>query len=168
MTAAILVFLLLVGGLLQSLTPATPWLGASKPPFLMAVVLYYALVHSRGMALAAALLAGIMQDSLSLLPLGYSPLCFVAFTLVVVRARETLFRDSLFTVAMLGAWLSALTTLALYLLLRVSDFEMNCSPGWMGLKMGGSALLGLAVAPLVWALASALERHVGMSVTEDG
>jgi rod shape-determining protein MreD len=167
MTGAIMIFLLLAGGLFQSLMPATAWMGLSKPPVLLAVALYYALVHSRGMALTAAIFAGIMQDSMSLFPVGYSSLCFVVFVWVVWSVRETLFRDSLVTVAIVGGVLSALTTLCLYLMLRVNALDVHLPAWWVAVKMGGSALLGLATAPVVWWLASGLEQHVGLTVGEE-
>ena len=162
-----MVFLLLAGGLFQSLMPAAAWMGLSKPPVLLAVALYYALVHSRGMALTAAIFAGIIQDSMSLFPVGYSSLCFVAFALIVGGARETLFRDSLFTVAIVGGVLSALTTLALYLMLQVNALEVHLPAWWVALKMGGSAILGLGTVPVVWWLASSLEHQVGSTVSEE-
>ncbi|MEI6564719.1 MAG: rod shape-determining protein MreD [bacterium] len=167
MTAAIMIFLLLAGGLLQSLIPAASSLGLSKPPFLMAVALYYALVHSRGTAVIAAILAGIIQDSMSLLPVGYSSLCFVIFGAILVETRETLFRDSLFTVAILGAGLGALTTLGLYLMLTFNSLADFIPFWWVALKMGGTALLGLGAAPVVWWSASTLERHVGLTYADE-
>lgn len=167
MQLVIMIFLLLVGGLLQSLMPAMAWIGLTKPPFLLAVALYFALVHTRGMALAAAILAGIIQDSLSLFPIGYSSLCFVVFAAVLTRTRETLFRDSFVTLAILGGLLSAVATLMLYLMLRINTLPVNLPLWWVGLKMGGSALLGLVVAPMVWWLASGLERHIGVVAQEE-
>lgn len=167
MTVAIMFFLLLVGALLQSLSPAVAVLGLSKPPLLPAVVLYYALVHSRGMTVWAAILAGIIQDSMSLFPVGYSSLCFMAFGLLVVGTRETLFRDSWFTVSALGALLAALTVLTLYGMLSLNALANDMPFWWVALKMGGNALLGLVVAPVVWWIASSLERHVGMTVADE-
>ncbi len=163
MTAAIMIFLLLMGGLLQSLIPASAFLGLSKPPFLMAVALYYALAHPRVTAVMAAILAGIIQDSMSLLPVGYSSLCFVLFGLFLAETREKLFGDSLFTMAFLGAILGALTTLGLYLMLSLNSLVESIPFWWVILKMGGTALLGLGVAPLVWCVAALLERHVGLT-----
>lgn len=163
MTVAIMIFLLLVGGLLQSLIPAAAVLGLSKPPFLMAVALYYALAHPRGTAVIAAILAGVMQDSMSLLPVGYSALCFVIFGVILAETREKLFGDSLFTVAILGASLGALTTLGLYLMLSLNALADSIPFWWVVLKMGGTALLGLGAAPLVWSAAAALERQVGLT-----
>jgi len=167
MTAAIMVFLMLMGGLLQSLMPATAIMGLSKPPFLMAVALYYALAHPRGTAVIAAILAGVIQDSMSLLPVGYSSLCFVLFGLFLAKTREKLFGDSLFTVALLGAGLGALTTLGLYLMLSLNALADSIPFWWVALKMGGSALLGLGVAPLVWWAAATLERYVGLTYVSE-
>jgi rod shape-determining protein MreD len=163
MTAAIMIFLLLGGGLLQSLIPASAVLGLAKPPFLMAVSLYYALAHPRGTAVLAAILAGVIQDSMSLLPLGYSALCFVIFGVILAETREKLFGDSLFTVAILGASLGALTTLGLFLMLSLNALADSIPFWWVALKMGGTALLGLGIAPLVWWVAATLERHVGLT-----
>jgi len=165
MTAIILIVFLLVGALVQSLVPAAAGLGLSKPPVLLAVALYFALVHSRGVAVTAAILAGILQDSMSLFPVGTSSLCFVVFSLLIVEWRESLVRESLLTVAILGAGTAALTTLALALMLSLDAPGAVIPPWWVALKMGGNALLGLATAPLVWWLASGLEHHVGL--TED-
>lgn len=167
MITAIMIFLLLLGGLLQSLIPASPVLGLSKPPFLMAVALYYALAHPRWTAVVAAILAGVVQDSMSLLPVGYSSLCFVIFGVFLAETREKLFGDSLFTVAVLGAGLGALTTLGLYLMLSLNSLADTIPFWWVALKMGGTALLGLGVAPLVWWLASTLERGVGLTYVDE-
>jgi rod shape-determining protein MreD len=163
MTAAIMFFLLLMGGLLQSLMPASALLGLSKPPFLMAVALYYALAHPRGTAVTVAILAGIIQDSMSLLPVGYSALCFVGFAVFLAETREKFFGDSLVTVSFLGASLGALTTLGLYLMLSLNSLVEFIPVWWVALKMGGTALLGAGVAPLVWWSAAMLERHVGLT-----
>ncbi|MEI6788736.1 MAG: rod shape-determining protein MreD [bacterium] len=166
MTAAIMVFLLLVGALIQGLIPAAAWLGLSKPPILPAVALYYALVHPRGMAVTAAILAGMIQDTMSLFPVGTSALCLVVFALFVVKTRETMFRDSVLTMAVLGAAMAAFTTLGLYGMLSLNTLSVDMPLWWVALKAGGNALLGLVVAPLVWWVADTLERHVGLTTAE--
>ena len=167
MTAAMGVFLLLMAALLQSVVPTAAWLALSKPPFLMAVVLYYALTHRRGAFLTVAVLAGVIQDSLSLMTVGFSSLCFVAFGLAVLEGRGVLFRDSLLTVAALGAVMAALTVCGLYALLRTSTEMVGVPFWWLGLKVGGNALLGALTAPAVWLLAGSLERHTGVSHLEE-
>ncbi len=162
MTLAVMALLLLVAALLQSLTPAVALLASAKMPFLLAVTIYYALKHGRGLVMAAAIMGGLIQDSLSLLPIGYSALCFVAAGLIIHHARESLFRDSPFTVAALGGGVAALETLVMYVMLRVGTEVAPVPLWWLGLKMGGRVLLGMAVTPLVWGLAGLAERHVGV------
>lgn len=166
MTAAVMIFLLLLAALVQSLIPAVVWLGISKWPCLLAVTLYYALAHTRGKIVVVGILAGIFQDSLSLIPLGYSALCFTAAGLILYHIREMLFRDSAVTVALAGAVSSAATTLCLYVMLRLGSEWEGIPLRELMIKMGGTALLGLVVAPLVWQTAGALERQVGTYHTE--
>lgn len=167
MTAMVMAFLLMLAGVLQSLIPAADWLASSKTPFLLAVAIYYALTHTRGATATAAILAGVLQDSLSRIPVGYSAFCFVGFTLVVHHLRGVLFRDSLVTVAALGAGLGALTKLALYVMLRLGTEMVSVPPWWLLLSMAGSALLGLLAAPLVWLVAGTIERLVGIEQAEE-
>lgn len=157
-----MVLLLLLAALLQSAVPAAPWLASAKVPVLMAVVLYYALTHRRGVFVTVAILAGVIQDSLSLIPAGFSSLCFVALGWIVLESRGVLFKDSAATVAALGAVMGALCTLGLYAMLRAGAGLASVPPGWLALKLCGSAFLGGLVAPLVWGLAGALEDQVGI------
>jgi len=160
-------FLLLVGTVLQSLVPASAPLGLAKAPFLLAVVLYYALTHKRAAVATVAIVAGLIQDSLSLFPVGYSALCFACFALAVESLRGVLFRDSILTVSALGAVLSALTVPVLYAMLLLGTDTARVPLGWLGLKMAGNALLGLLVAPAVWMVAAGLERQVGVVHSDD-
>jgi rod shape-determining protein MreD len=118
------------------------------------------------MVVASALLAGLIQDSLSLLPVGYSAVCFSVFGFVIYHAREVLFRDSPLTVAVLGGGLSAITTLVIYMMLRLGTETVAVPLWWLGLKMGGNALLGVVAVPLVWLVAGSLERQVGVAQEE--
>ncbi len=167
MTVAIGILLLLMAALLQSILPAVSWLASVKPPFLMAVVLFYALIHRRGAFVTVAILAGVVQDSLSLIPAGFSAICFLALGLAIFEGRGILLRDSALTVAALGAVMGGLTTLGLYVLLRFSSGMAAVPVAWLGLKICGSALLGALAAPLVWLLAGSIERHTGVSHREE-
>lgn len=160
-------FLLLTAAVLQSLMPAAAWLASSKTPFLLGVTIYYALTNSRGTAAAAAVLAGVLQDSLSPIPLGFSALCFAVGALAIHHFRGVLFRDSVLTVAALGAALGALTTLALYVMLMLGTDTVSMPWWWLLLRMGGGAVLGLLAAPIVWAAAGAIERQIGIEHPED-
>jgi rod shape-determining protein MreD len=162
MKVGVMIVLLLAAAVSQGLTPAIAWLGTAKPPFLLGVAVFYALRASRGMAVTAAILAGIIQDSLSLFPLGYSALCFTGFGLLLVAGREFLFRENPLTVAVLGAVLGAATTGALSLMCLLGEQAGGLPPGWLALKMAGGALLGAGAVPAVCGLGAALESHTGI------
>lgn len=164
MTIAVMALLILLAALAQSLAPAVYMLGAAKLPFLLGVPVYYALTHRRGVVVASALLAGIVQDSLSPLPVGFSALSMVIFGLAVHHMREVLFRDSPLTVAMLGFVLAGLGMLVMYVMLRMGADVVAVPLWWLGLKMGGNALLGLVAVPLVWVAAGFLERLAGIDI----
>jgi rod shape-determining protein MreD len=165
-TVAIMALLLLLAALAQSLVPSVASLGSAKMPFLLGVPIYYALVHRRGMVVAAALLAGILQDSMSPLPVGFSGLCFVVSGLAIHQAREVLFRDSPFTVAVLGAGVAAVGTLMVYVMLRLGTETAAVPLWWLGLTMGGNGLLGIVAVPLVWWVAGSLDRRAGVEHEE--
>ena len=167
MTAIIMIFLLLAAGVLQSMAPAAVWLASSKTPLLLGVTVYYALTHSRGVTVTVAVLAGVIQDSLSLIPVGYSSFCFAGFAFVLHHWRGVMFRDSVVTVAAVGAALGALMTLALYIMLLLGTETLSVPGWWLALKMAGSGLLGLLAVPAVWAAAGWIERHAGIEPPGD-
>ena len=147
--------------------PPVASLGLAKVPLLSAVALYYALTYPRGTAVTAAILAGLIQDSMSLLPIGYSSLCFALFALILAEVRGTLESDSIVTTAVLGGLLAALTTLGLYAMLSVNSLVADLPLGWVMLKTGGNALLGLVAAPVVCWAALTLERLVGLTPLDE-
>jgi len=164
MMAATMAFLLLAAGMLQSAVPGMAWLASAKAPFLLSLVLHYAVTHQRAAVVWASVLAGVIQDSLSLMiPVGYSSFCFLALGLSVYALRDFLFREHLITAALMGGAGAALATLMIYGMLVLGDLSVAVPLGWVGLKLAGSALLGAVVAPAVWAGARALERRVGIA-----
>jgi len=162
MTALNMTFLLLAAGVLQSLLPAFAWLGSAKPPILLAVALYYAVLHERPAMVAAALLAGVIQDSLSLLPMGYSALAFTLLGWLAHQSRQVVFRESLVTAGLLGAVGGMASTLLLCLMLVLGGDYVVGSVFWVIRKIIGAGLLGLLTMPLVWRGATALDRLVGV------
>jgi hypothetical protein len=97
------------------------WLGYAHAPLLLGLVLYYALTHDLFFLLTACFLAGILQDSLGLIPLGYSAFCFCVVGLVVIRSRELMFVRQWTTHLALGAVSAAGVSLALSLMLVLND-----------------------------------------------
>ena len=165
--AALMTLQMLAAGMLQSLWPAVHALGSAKIPFLLAVVLYYATRHGPWSVLCAALLAGIMQDSLSQIPMGYSALCFVMLGLLVWRIRDFIFRESLLAAVVLGGASGAAASAALLQMLILDGGY--APPPWptVVLKIAGSGVLGIAVTPLVWSAARRMDRLVGLAPGND-
>lgn len=161
MTGTIMVFILAAAGLLQDLIPAPAWLGQVKVPFLGAVVFYYAVMHSRPVLLWSAVIAGILQDSLSLVPIGYSSLAFLLLGLIIFRWRGVMFRYSVVTASLVGGIGSALMIVILHVMLELGLETARGSAGWVFLRIGGAFLLGAVVTPLVWKTVYRLDELVG-------
>lgn len=165
MTVVTLMFLLLTGSALQSLLPAVSWLGYATVPVLTAVVIYYSLYRGGILTLVVAILAGLFQDSLSLIPLGYSSFGFAAAVLVLERYRELVVKQSPLTHMVLTAVAHAAVTLALTLLL-LGDGLVAWQPLWWLWKVPGAALLGLLAGPPVITVARLLEETTGLIEAE--
>jgi rod shape-determining protein MreD len=147
---------------LQSLIPGPAAFGGAKTPLLLAVVLHYALSHSLGAMVMAALVAGIVQDSFSLTPMGYSALGFTVLGIVVNRLRDSLVRENLITAAVVGAACAAAMTLAMYGMLAVGADFVSQPFGRIALKTAGTAGLAVPATPAVWWIARRADRLVGL------
>ena len=82
-----LVMLLSLGAavVLEQALPAWQLGGQTRPPVLLCVVMYYALNYSHIVALAIALLAGVLADAIAGLPLGSASLTFALLAVAVNR-----------------------------------------------------------------------------------
>jgi cell shape-determining protein MreD len=156
-----MLFLLLAGTVLQSMIPTLPWLSYATTPVLASLVVYYALYRGGVMIFVFAALAGLFQDSMSLIPLGYSTFCFVAGALVIERYRDLMILHAGLTHAMLAAAFNALVTSAL-MILMLNDGSIAWQPFWLSWKIPGAILLGLIAGPLVIAAAHSLEERLGL------
>lgn len=161
MRAAVIAILILAAGLLQSAIPGVAILASSKAPLLLAVALYYAAHHEWRLAAVVAGLAGFVQDSLSMLPLGYSAFGFLVLALIVGTVRDYIFRESIVAAMAMGAGGAAAMTLGLWGLLVLGRDLPAGSFAWLGLKVAGGALWGTVLTPPVWWVARRLERLVG-------
>jgi rod shape-determining protein MreD len=155
-----MVLVLLGASLAQVLLPGWSWLGQAKFPFLLSAVLYYALNHRPGVTVAAAFLAGLLQDAFSPIPLGYSTFCFCAVGLTGAAFRGLVITEALPTHLLFGGAASAAVTLALWGLLAGS--EAVAPPAhWGLLKTLGAGVLGMVTTPAVFAAAGRLDAIVG-------
>lgn len=166
MTSIVLFMSLLWGTVFQVLWPPVVVLGLVKPPFLLAVVLYYTLNRGPALMLCAAVCAGFLQDATSLVPLGYSSAVFVAAGWLSGRYRRLVVAESWMTPLVFGGVTGAVVVLALSLLLTATG-EVSMLPRRLALKMVGSAGLGAVTTWAVFALLSRVERMVGNVRTVD-
>jgi rod shape-determining protein MreD len=159
-TLAVMIVAVVCAGVFQGAIPTAPLLGEARAPFLAGVVIYYALMRERHVMLTAAVLAGIAQDGLGMMPLGYSCFCFVLAGLVVAQFSDIVFRESLLTTSLFGAITAACMTAGLNIMLNKSGL-VDLSAGRLCLKILGSAVLGLFATPVAFAFTLGLERVVG-------
>lgn len=161
MNVLALIFALLVAALVQALLPATRWTGYAPVPVMASLVVYYALLRSRPMLLAAAVGAGLVQDSLGQMPLGYSVFCYCVAVLIIEHYRDSLLVRQWSTHVTLGLLVNLGVTLATLLLLAKDGLIV---PDLLHtiLRLGGAMLLGAATAPFIYALLEQLDQTLGM------
>jgi rod shape-determining protein MreD len=147
--------------ILQAVLPSWMGMGQAKTPFLLGGVLYYALTRGNTQPVEAALLAGLLQDSLGPIPLGASVTAFLAVALLVNRFRERIFAEHWLTHVIVGAGASTLVTILLYLFLVGSGLRAGVPFSFVLSQSLGMALLGVAVFPLTFDSLHRLDRHLG-------
>jgi rod shape-determining protein MreD len=160
-TAIVMLVLMVVGSGLQVLFPALPFLGQAKPPFLLALTLYYALNRSPGTLLAAGLLAGLFHDLHTAVPLGYSSIVFVMVGLLAGRFRNMVLPESRLTAGFFGMMGSLCAQLVLYgMLLRIDAAWWPA--GRLTVRLLCGALMAAVVTPLTFSAARRCDQWVGI------
>jgi len=163
MTVLLIAFVVIIGAVLQGLLPSVPFLGEAKPPILLGIVLYFALMRNPWPALSTAVAAGLFQDLLSQGPFGFSIPCFLVIAWVVNESREHLFGRRWSTHMMLGVFGSAFMVLALYPL-YVMDGALRLPFMGMLAKAYGTMLLSLITVPIVFKIVDWMHRGLGIRV----
>lgn len=166
MNVLALLFALIMAALLQALFPASRWTGYAPVPVMASLVIYYALVRPRAILLLAAIGAGLVEDSLGQMPLGYSVFCYCVVGLVVEHFRDSLLVRQSSTHVMVGALVNLGVTLAIMLLLA-KDGLIVPDVLHTVLRLLGAVLLGAVTAPLVFAALAHLEQTLGMVEEEE-
>ena len=156
----IMLLALVTGATLQALLPAWTWLGGAQPPVLLALVLFYAWTFPRNGLLVCAFIAGLLQDALGQVPLGYSCLCFALAGLFAQRHRDDVDEQAIISQVIFGGISAALVTLLLYVLLRHAG-AVTLSLGEALRKTLGTVLLGALLTPIMFRMAIGLERRLG-------
>lgn len=160
MTYAVMLLVMTAAAIFQALSPQIALFGQTPFPVLFGVVTYYALTRERNLLLLSAVVAGLVQDSLSMMPLGYSSFAFVAVGWVINRIRNLLFVRATITHVLCGAVGHLAVTLLLFLLLAAAGYT-RLVPGWVAARCFGAICLGAVTVPLVFRLTAGLDRRVG-------
>ncbi len=161
MSALLIIFSLLIAAGIQALLPGWSVMGHVKLPLLLGVTIYFSLTRKRFTAMMVALLAGFLQDTQSLMPLGCAAIsfCIVAFT--INRYRDEVYIPHPITHVFFGAVTAAIVDVmaALFLILSVKGVNLGLSIVLM--RMLGSFLLGAISAPFVYKMVWKMDVALG-------
>lgn len=167
MNIVIMAVALLIGAVAQQVLPGLTLLGQAKAPLVLSVVLYYALHRSLALLVAAAIAGGVLCDSLEALPTGYSSVVFCTLGIVAWLCRNVVFSARGMTHMVFGLLAGLGLTFGLYAILLISEESMReVAWLWIVLKAVGTALLGMILAPIVFAVLERLDRLTGNIVVE--
>ncbi len=161
MTWVVMILSLIMAALAQTLCPPADWLGDAKPPFLTAVVLYYALYREGKFLFVAGLLAGLFQDALCDMPLGYSAMWLTAIGVACFRIRRVILTQAVLTHVALGIAVGGLVTAGLALSLAARG-ALSVSAGTVAWKVLGGALLGGLTGAVAVGVLRRVEQGVGI------
>jgi rod shape-determining protein MreD len=167
MNLIIMVVALLIGAAAQQVLPSLTLLGQAKAPLVLSVVLYYALNRSLSLLVMAAIGGGVLCDSLEALPMGYSAAVFSVLGIVAWLYRDVVFSARGVTHMVFGLLAGLGLTFGLYAILLISEESLReVAWFWIALKAIGTALLGMILAPIVFAVLERLDRLTGNIVVE--
>lgn len=158
MTWVVMALMLGLASIAQVMLPASDWLGQSKWPFLLGLVVYYALHRRLDVVLVGCFAAGFMQDVLSPIPLGTSSCCFLLAGWIVSRFQTLVMSDAVVTQAFFGAAVAGGVGLVLQGVLHGAIGTGMLSAGH---RVLGYSLAGAVTAPVMCRLAGGLDRLVG-------
>ncbi len=161
MNRLVMIVSLVLCAMAQAVLPAWTALGQAKPPLLLGGVLYYALTRNNSQVIEAAVIAGLLHDSLGLIPLGFSVIAFLPVALLTNNYRDRVFGDHWFTHIMLGVASAALVTFILYLLLVSSGLRGGIRMPFVLSKAVGMSLMGIVIIPLVFKCIERLDYLLG-------
>lgn len=160
MTVLVLMVAVVLGAVVQATLPALSAAGGVQVPFMVGVVIYYALCRDLAILLTAAIVAGLVVDAMGLMPLGYSSFCYVLVGLAAQRYRETVLVRQWTTHVLFGALANGLVALMLSLMLGLSHVS-DIGIGWALAKVAGAMVAGAIVVPFVFRFIAYLDRTVG-------
>ena len=164
MNRLVMIVSLCLCAILQAILP--PWLamGQAKAPLLLAGVVYYALTRGTRQMAEAALLGGILQDSLGPIPLGFSVLAFLGVAVLVNQFQERIFAESVLTHVIAGMAAPVLVSMCLYVLLVSGGYRAGVPFSFVMSKALGMSILGMGAFPMVFLLIRGLDDRLGVRV----
>ena len=167
MSLVIMAVALLVSAVAQQMLPGLTLLGQAKAPLVLSVVLYYALHRPLALLMTAAIVGGVLCDSLEALPMGYSTAVFCVLGIIAWFYRNVVFSARGVTHMVFGLLAGLGLTFGLYAILLISEESLRqVALPWIALKAIGTALLGMILAPIVFAILERLDRLTGNIIIE--
>ena len=111
------------------------------------------------------MLAGLLEDTVGLMPLGYSTLCFCVIALVVWSYREIVMARQTTTHIALGMLANCAVMLLSYMLLAKDDLIGIGVWAFLS-KLFFAALFGAFVVPVVFRILESVDQMVGIAETD--
>lgn len=148
--------ILMLGAVIQQLSPPWPLFGGMKPPILAALAVHYALRRDNRDMWLVAIVAALFQDGLEPGVFGPALLAFPVVGVLANRVRTEVFADGLVTQMFFGA---AVGVFCCFMALLVHTITGQ-RPFHMGLtlvRLLGSLALGALTLPVVSRAVSRLE-----------
>lgn len=162
----LMIMAILTGTLLQIQVPGVVFLGGARWPVLCSVVLYYALNHRGVAGVVSGFTAGLLIDTLSMTPLGFSVLLFCIIAWLAGRCRKLVLPEATVTAAFFGGLAGLVYASLLYLLLLRGGLQA-CSPFIVAARIAGGGVLGALTAPVTFLVLSYLHKALNLDEQED-
>ncbi|MBN2684241.1 MAG: hypothetical protein JXR40_03080 [Pontiellaceae bacterium] len=159
MRRALMLFLIVLGALLQQLLPGVPVFGGMKPPILGAMALFHASHKGIPDLWIAVFFAALLHDGLSYGSFGPALLAYPALSLLIYRVRSDIFADGLVTQLVVGA-LMGLSTAFVLVVFHSALGQLNVPPRDVFIRLFGSLLLGLVTQPVVARVVQRIEALI--------
>ena len=162
MNIVVMVIAFFAGAIIENLLPVCISLGQAKVPIIMSVTIYYALNRSFNLMLLAAIIGGILSDSLNAITLGYSSALFCALCLLIRIYSKTVFGGKWLIHMFFGALDGLGYTIFLYGLLALTQESVHgTAPLWICMKVIGTGMFGAITVPVVFEIMKRFDQIMG-------
>ena len=162
MRALLFLLVSILAAALQATIAPSRWMGYAPVPCMLGVVVFYALMRPRNAMLQAAILIGLLGDSIGRMPLGCTAFLFAACGLVISRYRGTMAINQWTTHLFLGGCAGLVSTLGAFTILSaMGSIEMSWP--WCLFRMAGGTILGAIVTVLVVSFMCRMDRLLGFA-----